>query len=615
LLNIYGIRDELPSIRNINAGKNRQPTQDEVTFLREHLPTLEMGLRDTQERMKDTRNRLQMAWVRLNALKTDVPPRIFQAWLDQATSPPVASTTSSDRPKLFRSLPAMNRRAKSHHRADSISYPDLGLHAQYVRFLGFISTAHVHQLTLRRYESNYALLKEEINLVKTLLHPLHGVPSEALEEIFLCVVEGSEIERRKRSVERGVHPNAKAWPAPFALAAVCRDWRMLVCGKPRLWKYLVLDVRDKKEYHSNPSPMIHERIRQHVKYSHDLPLSITIIAWGDYLRERIVPMILPLLREGNLVRQLDSGDKGLERVELVTGGRNDREAGYTEILEGLPPAQHLALVRVWPANTDIRVPSGFCVQLRRIEAYDAVFHLEGPCPSVTEGTLFRMDRGRVHGLLNQTPYLERLTVDKLGYTDSDSYSPSPIGTMARLHTMALCITDLNACLMRFKLAPAIVLPALRKLVLIDMPDIILSDDWRGFVDINGQYVEEVEVRAIVAHARKQGKSPGYLAHLCRLPALTSLHLVGDCIQQILGAMALQPRVIGSMQMAPVLSGVTRIRVSDCKLPKRALQMYGWSSLHPSVPWVWSRGNAKSIQMTLDRIYVEDTHVNERSFTN
>jgi hypothetical protein len=125
---------------------------------------------------------------------------------------------------------------------------------------------------------------------------------------------------------------------------------------------------------------------------------------------------------------------GLGRVELVTGGRNDREAKYTEILEKLPPAQHLALVRVWQANTEIRVPASFCAQLRRIEAYDAVFRLEGPCPSATEAALFNTDRVRIRTLLDQTPNLEHLTIDRFRHADSGHYSPLPVETMTKLHT-------------------------------------------------------------------------------------------------------------------------------------------------------------------------------------
>ena len=606
-MSLFSTRDEIPQIYNIAAGQNRQPTQDEENFLRKHLPILKMGLRDTQERMKDTRNRLEMAWLNLNLLKTGVPTAVFQTWLDRATTPPTTS------PKPLRNMTGINWRTKSQHR-DSIGSPDSQLHAKYVQFLGFISTIYVHQLTLRRYQTNQALLQEEMSLVESLLDPLHGIPSEILEEIFLWAVEGSEMKRRERSVERGEHPMTKAWPAPFALAAVCRYWRKLVCSNPRLWQYLVLDVRDKKEYYSTPTPMIHERIHQHLKYSHNLPLDITIIAWGDYLRESIVPMVLLPLQAGNLARRRDTGGTGLRRVELVTGGRNDREAKYTEILAGLPPAQHLALVRVWQANTEIRVPASFCAQLTRIEAYDAVFRLEEPCPSVAEAALFKVDRVRVRALLDQTPNLEHLTIDGLTYADTSSYSPLPVEIMAMLHTIALRITDLDTYRACFKLAPTIKLPALRKLILLDMPDMVLSDEWAGFIDTNGQHVDEVEVRAIIAHAGRQGQPPAYLAHLSRLPALSSLHLVGDCARHVLAAMAFQP-ISRAMQRAPGLNGVTQMRVSDCALPRRTLQKYGWLGLNPSAPWVWRRGNARDIEVTLERVRVEDVYAHERSFTN
>lgn len=595
------IRDEIPQIYNINAGKNRQPTLDEVIFLREHLITLKDGLRDTQDRMKKTKDRLEMAWINLNILSTDIPGPVFQSWLERATSPLTTSPIPSVSPKLYRVVAAVKRRSGS----QPIGSPDAQLHAKYVQFLGFISTLYVHQSTLRRYESNYALLKEELKLVKSLLDPVHGVPSEILEEIFLFVVEGTEMDRRKASVERGDHPTAKAWPAPFALSAVCRYWKELVCSRPRLWKYLVLDVRDKDEYYSTTPPRIHERIRQHLKFSHNLALDITIIGWGDYLRESIIPMIQPLLQQGCLARKLDTG---VERVELVTGGMNDREAKYTEILEHLPPAQHLALVRVWQANTEIRVPPSFCARLRRIEAYDAVFRLEEPCPFVTEAALFKTDRVRIRTVLDQTPNLERLTIDGFKYADLGYYSPLP---MTKLHTIALRVTDLY--LRRVSLAPAIRLPALRKIVLINMPDMILSDDWGEFVGAEGQKVDEVEVRAIVPEAGRQGKQPAYLAHLCKLPALTSLHLAGDCARLILAAMAFQP-ISRSTQKAPI-SEVTRLRVSDCTLPKRMLQMYGWSSLNPSAPFIWRRGNAKAIEVTLERVHIEEIHVFERRFTN
>jgi len=644
LVNVRGVlvdccetRDAIPQIRNINVGKNRRPTQNEVNFLRKHLLTLQEGLRDTQARMKETKGRLGMVWLNLKASSADVPADVFQAWLKQATEPPIASpaspasqtsptsptspfspfsSTPSVSSKIFGPTPAADQRSKSQQRASSsiftIGYPDAKLHEKYVQFLGFISTLYVHQSTLRRYESNFALLKEELRLVKSLLDPLHGVPPEILGEIFLHVVEGSEMERRKASVERGDHPTKKPWPAPFALSAVCRHWRVQVCSNPRLWKYLVLDVRDREEYYSTPIPRVHERIRQHLKYSHNFPLDVTIIAWGDHLRQSIVPMIDPLLQKGSPARKLDTG---LGRLELVTGGRNDIEAGYTQILEKLPPAQHLALVRVWQANTEIRVPASFCARLRRIEAYDAVFRLDEPCPSAAEVALFNMDRLRIRAIIDQTRNLEHLTVDGFRYTNSGRSAPSPIQPMTKLHTMALRVTDLDpylgvqACVGSM---PTIQLPALRKLILISMPDTISPGTaWSDFVSANGQKVEEVEVRAIEPVAGRH--NPACLAHLCQLPALTSLHLVGACAQPILNAMAFQP--IGrSTQKAP-MSGVTRVRVSDCKLPKPILQIYGWSSLNPSAPWTWRRGNAKDIQVTLERVRIEDVHAFERRFTN
>ena len=600
MLSLCATRDEIPQICNIAAGKNRQPTQDEVNFLRKHLPILKLGLRDTQARMQATRDRLEMAWLNLTQLQTGVPRAVFQTWLDRATAPAPATTSplsSAGSPRVFR------RRPRPHHRESSISSPDSQLHATYVQFLGFISTIYVHQLTLHRYQTNQALLQEELSIVESLLDPLHGVPSEILEEIFLWVVEGSEMERRRRSVERGEHPNAKAWPAPFALAAVCRHWKLLVCSNPRLWQYLVLDVRD-KGYNST----IHERIHQHLKYSHKLPLDITIIAWGDRLQESIVPMVLQPLQAGTLAR------RGLRRLELVTGGRNDIEAGYSKILAGLPPAQHLALVRVWQAHTDIRVPASFCTRLTRIDAYDAVFRLEDPCASATEATLFKTDRVRIRTLLAQTPSLTRLTIVGLTHADTGSYSPLPVETLPALRTIALRITDLATYPACLKLAPAVQLPALRTLVLLTMPDTPPSDDWRAFVEASGARVDAVEVRAVVPHAVQRGHAPAYLAHLALLPALASLRLVGDCAHHILGAMAVQP-ISRGMQKPPALHGVTHISISDCTLPRRALQMSGWSSWNPSARWVWRRGNAKDIEVTLERVRVEEMHAHERSFTN
>src|ERR1700742_1473744 len=85
--------------------------------------------------------------------------------------------------------------------------------------------------------------------------------------------------------------------------------------------------------------------------------------------------------------------------------------------------------------------------------------------------------------------------------------------MAMLHTIALRITDLNTNQACFKLAPTVRLPALRKLILLNMPDMILSDEWAGFIDTNGQNVDKVEIRVIVARAGQQGQPPAYLAHL------------------------------------------------------------------------------------------------------
>jgi hypothetical protein len=76
-------------------------------------------------------------------------------------------------------------------------------------------------------------------------------------------------------------------------------------------------------------------------------------------------------------------------------------------------------------------------------------------------------------------------------------------------------------------------------------------------------------------------------------------------------MAFQPIGRGT-QKAP-MTGVTRVRVSDCKLPKHMLPLSGWSSLDPSEPWTWRRGSAK--EETLKRVYIEEKRVLGRSFTN
>ena len=54
----------------------------------------------------------------------------------------------------------------------------------------------------------------------------------------------------------------------------------------------------RQEDSSTPKPRVHERIRQHLIYSRNLPLDTAIIVCGDYLRESIVLMTLPMLREG-----------------------------------------------------------------------------------------------------------------------------------------------------------------------------------------------------------------------------------------------------------------------------------------------------------------------------
>ena len=72
---------------------------------------------------------------------------------------------------------------------------------------------------------------------------------------------------------------------------------------------------------------------------------------------------------------------------------------------------------------------------------------------------------------------------------------------------------------------------------------------------------------------------------------------------ILCAMASQ--CIGRVTQKLPMSGVIRVHVSGCTLPKRMLQVYGWSSLNPSAPWTWRRGKAKDIQVTLERVHIEE----------
>ena len=177
-------------------------------------------------------------------------------------------------------------------------------------------------------------------------------------------------------------------------------------------------------------------------------------------------MIHPLLQKGSIAHKLGTG---LERLELVTGGMNDREARYTDIPENLPPAQQLALVRVQRADTKIRVPANFCARLRCIEAFEAVFRLEEPRPSVAEAALFKTDQVRARTLLDQTPNLERLTIDGLRFAGSDRHTIKT--TMDKLYTIGFRVADLNRCPYPYlKLASAIQPPTLHKHILIDTPD-------------------------------------------------------------------------------------------------------------------------------------------------
>ena len=188
-----------------------------------------------------------------------------------------------------------------------------------------------------------------------------------------------------------------------------------------------------------------------------------------------------------------------------------------------------------------------------------------------------MDQVRARTLLDQTPNLERLTVDGLRSADSNRH---PIKTtMDRLHTIGFRVTDLNRCPYPYlEWASAIQLPALHKHMLIDMPDTILSEVWSDFVSAIRQKVDEVEVKAIVPVAGQRALLLAYLVHLCTLLALTSLHLVGDCARLILGAMAFQPISRGTQR--PTISGVTRVHVGDYTLLKRMLRVCGWSVRFP-----------------------------------
>ena len=181
--------------------------QDTVNFLREHFLTLQRGLRDTQTRMKETKDRLELAWISRKAWSTDVPSHVLQAWLGRATSPPTASPAPSVSPKIK----SANRRCGSVRHSIGIDPLDAQLHAKHVQFLGFISTLYLHQSTHRRYESDHALLKEELELVKSLLDPLHNQLSSSSDPAFSPCVN-PPLPTKDTSQPR--QPIRSSWPNP-----------------------------------------------------------------------------------------------------------------------------------------------------------------------------------------------------------------------------------------------------------------------------------------------------------------------------------------------------------------------------------------------------------------
>jgi hypothetical protein len=104
--------------------------------------------------------------------------------------------------------------------------------------------------------------------------------------------------------------------------------------------------------------------------------------------------------------------------------------------------------------------------------------------------------------------------------------------------------------------------------------VILFDDWGKSAGVNGRNVDEVKVRVVVAYAKAERQPPTSLANLCKLPSLTSLHLIGARAQHILGEMALD----GGVRVPP---GVTRICISKSRLTGHTLEECGWWGLHPS----------------------------------
>ncbi|ESK88006.1 hypothetical protein Moror_10811 [Moniliophthora roreri MCA 2997] len=133
----------------------------------------------------------------------------------------------------------------------------------------------------RTLESRRKGLEKSMKLYRSLLSPIHRMPSEILSGIFMFLCEENELSPKSRR------------PAAMTLSMVCGRWRDVILSNPLLWSTLSIKSLGSEDFMYSGSPA--QITQLFMQRSRDASLKLSLAFRWDFDIDLSLPTLLHLI--------------------------------------------------------------------------------------------------------------------------------------------------------------------------------------------------------------------------------------------------------------------------------------------------------------------------------
>ncbi|KAG7091877.1 hypothetical protein E1B28_008278 [Marasmius oreades] len=246
--------------------------------------------------------------------------------------------------------------------------------------------------TILSLENRRDLLKYKMDRYRSLLSPIHRLPTEVLENIF-------------KHDARAVQVRARVVPKIVSLSMVCGRWREVICSTPSLWANIDLDVERLDNYASTDDDITHLTyvLQLFLARSRSAPLNLDLF----------IPSSEPVHRTTKLLDVLAPSMNRWRVICLNASTEIFEHPAFQLLPQRLPSLQHVTLVS--PSEHYINLfnkcPSLTSLELDFCQETPYRFEREWPGIKTLDISLNpSSSTAFVSSFLKVCPNMERLTV-------------------------------------------------------------------------------------------------------------------------------------------------------------------------------------------------------------